>query len=647
MNYIPIQPNSPDTLPVPNVQGVCDNTFSNALANNTHRHIHNNDNDASKIGITKRIRDELKFNDDRLWKRFSARRLELIDSFDLSSKKASEQDNDIKKVANTLRIEFNYDLSNLDLFDKLVRAAIQSVRRNRKRSSKFKSFISNNNDDDYNDNNYINHRSNNNNNVNNLNINITNNENNSLKRKSSFLSEFTKLTDLSSSTDYSNETYSKKKNFSSEDFMSMNVNKNKNKNKNLKLPSISSLESAGKISLTAASARIQLLSIFQKSKTCLDSTAKYSENLTFIGKSVIPIVISFILERYFTGISLSSIEYIRLKLTSDYQLAKLIRTLDKSPDIQVLPDSIASSSLYQLIGASIKDFGFDCIVKPFGEIFHEIIIRDFPLISNNNHNKSYYYYDDDNGSKLSTINRDKGAQITTRTSDEKALNSLAFTLSSLKTPFTKLVSLKFFNKVIYFSFKYLNSATPTLFEILKNGSSAFHIKFEELKLRDLNCEGKLLNNDFEVEKSFKKHGNVEFELFYPNNNTTHELTEDYDISIKKNNGSNNSRSDGSINKINANIDIGLYNQTETGRDKNPETLSSMTDLNSKYPFSNRPQERNYNKYSVYYKQQNDYKYYKSDEEEDVEMYNSNSQDSNENQPNRKKNFIPPHFEPLL
>lgn len=91
-----------------------------------------------KLGVTHSIREKLNFQDERLWKRFLARRLELIDTLDLSSKKASEQEDEIRKVAEILRLEFKFDIQYFEDFDKLVRAAVQSVRRNRKRSTKLK-----------------------------------------------------------------------------------------------------------------------------------------------------------------------------------------------------------------------------------------------------------------------------------------------------------------------------------------------------------------------------------------------------------------------------------------------------------------------------------------------------------------------------
>lgn len=87
-------------------------------------------------GTTHKIRENLNFKDEMKWKRFSNRRLELIDKFKLSKFKASEQDQNIKQIANMLRTEFGYPDSTLSEFEKLVTAAVQSVRRNRRRSMK-------------------------------------------------------------------------------------------------------------------------------------------------------------------------------------------------------------------------------------------------------------------------------------------------------------------------------------------------------------------------------------------------------------------------------------------------------------------------------------------------------------------------------
>lgn len=87
-------------------------------------------------GTTHKIRAQLNFTDERKWKKFSSRRLDLVDKFGLSERKASEQDDNIKQIADILRREFDYPESSILEFEKLVTAAVQSVRRNRKRSKK-------------------------------------------------------------------------------------------------------------------------------------------------------------------------------------------------------------------------------------------------------------------------------------------------------------------------------------------------------------------------------------------------------------------------------------------------------------------------------------------------------------------------------
>lgn len=88
----------------------------------------------SSTGTTHKIRENLQFLDNKKWKLFSTRRLELIDRFKLFEKKASEQDCNIERIANILRTEFDYSIEHQVDFEKLVTAAVQSVRRNRKRS---------------------------------------------------------------------------------------------------------------------------------------------------------------------------------------------------------------------------------------------------------------------------------------------------------------------------------------------------------------------------------------------------------------------------------------------------------------------------------------------------------------------------------
>ena len=119
-------------------------TVTNTNTNtNTTSSLYNSDEE-NKFKISKnsghgtihKIRDSLNFTDSKKWKKFSSRRLQLIDHFGLSERKASEQDDNIKQIADILRNEFEYPIDSLSDFEKLVTAAVQSVRRNRKRSKK-------------------------------------------------------------------------------------------------------------------------------------------------------------------------------------------------------------------------------------------------------------------------------------------------------------------------------------------------------------------------------------------------------------------------------------------------------------------------------------------------------------------------------
>ncbi|KAK5782357.1 Vhr2p PWA37_005361 [Arxiozyma heterogenica] len=117
-----------------------------SYATSTNYKITKTTNNLTGKGTTHKIRQILNFTDEKRWKQFSSRRLELIDKFGLSERKASEQDDNIKQIANMLREEFEYPMDSINEFEKLVTAAVQSVRRNRKRSKKkFENFVSNSN----------------------------------------------------------------------------------------------------------------------------------------------------------------------------------------------------------------------------------------------------------------------------------------------------------------------------------------------------------------------------------------------------------------------------------------------------------------------------------------------------------------------
>lgn len=122
----------------------CNTDNVGSYATSTNYKVTKTTNNLTGKGTTHKIRQILNFTDEKRWKQFSSRRLELIDKFGLSERKASEQDDNIKQIANMLREEFEYPMDSINEFEKLVTAAVQSVRRNRKRSKKkFENFVSN------------------------------------------------------------------------------------------------------------------------------------------------------------------------------------------------------------------------------------------------------------------------------------------------------------------------------------------------------------------------------------------------------------------------------------------------------------------------------------------------------------------------
>lgn len=118
------------------IQTHCSTNNIDSFTTSTSYKISKSTNSSTGKGTTHKIRQILNFTDEKRWKQFSSRRLELIDKFGLSERKASEQDDNIKQIANMLREEFKYPMDSINEFEKLVTAAVQSVRRNRKRSKK-------------------------------------------------------------------------------------------------------------------------------------------------------------------------------------------------------------------------------------------------------------------------------------------------------------------------------------------------------------------------------------------------------------------------------------------------------------------------------------------------------------------------------
>ncbi|KAK6197909.1 transcription factor Vhr1-domain-containing protein [Scheffersomyces amazonensis] len=439
----------------------------------------NSGDNPKKLGVTHSIREKLHFQDDRLWKRFSARRLELIDTLDLCSKKASEQEEEIKKVAQALRLEFNYQSEYEQEFDKLVRAAVQSVRRNRKRSSKSKKGydfkrikVEDQHESEEDDNETV--------------------SDNTYRKK--FISEISRL-NSDSNDDVYDMNYSRTKNFSSDDKAKAAIDSMIKPRIQSSHPSSNHIQT-----LDANAAKGIIINHIERSKTCSESVSKKSENLQVLGKLIISTCISYIFEKSFENVNETSIEYLRNKLSGDLYLARFFRDLDPNT-ITSVSDEVAIISLYTLLGGVIKDFGFENIMFPLCEIIYVSILQEYPLIAKNSVPFKYSDY----------LNK---------SNDSNSLNSLATIATEMQQEQQHqqqllMILLRFINQTLEFTFSSRNSAPPRFIEIIENARQAFNLKHDVILGIKNSKSGIIIQNDFDLERLFKMSSeqHIELEIF--------------------------------------------------------------------------------------------------------------------------------------
>lgn len=518
-------------------------------------------------GVTHSIRENLGFMDEKRWKEFSTRRLELIDKFNLHQRKASEQDDSIRQIANLLREEFGFPPNTLTDFDKLVRAAIQSVRRNRKRSSRARvhtdKFVvydefgrpmhqsslphqqthhqrhgphsASSSGSNSNSNSTTNlaagfgmgmglnmgtatshsdsyplsmnssgaptpslfsqpslqHPVNFSSTLLNTNLGppqvLQNNNSASstgaVNAQNDHVSpENTKVVInslLSSNTTTTNNTTpstSLATSPSSTQLPSIKALTSGSMNSVTSLPLSNSSGSTNKIDISPQ-AKQKLLNFIQKSKSCLmlsnNDSSIHEENLHSLGKSVTMASISFILERFFADISSDSINYLFDKLQTSNTLSKILKSLGFfSADVLILTDIQASNLLSKLIGCCVKDFGFDGVSYTLGEIFHEIILNEYPLVA---------------------------TQVTKITPESLFTPMLPIPPKEADNEVVKDVTLKYGQRVLELKFSPLSAAPPTYLELVENGKVAFGIQGKNIRLKS---DGRELREE-DVSKLFR------------------------------------------------------------------------------------------------------------------------------------------------
>ncbi|EGW34548.1 uncharacterized protein SPAPADRAFT_59975 [Spathaspora passalidarum NRRL Y-27907] len=130
-------------------------------------------------------------------------------------------------------------------------------------------------------------------------------------------------------------------------------------------------------------AKQNLLNKIERSKTCNESAVlKKSDNIQFLGKSVMNCCIAYLFEKSFSKINEGSIEYLRNKLTTESSLAKFFRELDPKEALlnNTISDEVALITLFTLIGGCVNDFGFEQVLLPLCEIMYVSVLQEYPLI---------------------------------------------------------------------------------------------------------------------------------------------------------------------------------------------------------------------------------------------------------------------------
>lgn len=435
--------------------------------------------DDKKIGVTHAIRERLSFQDERLWKRFLARRLELIDTLDLSSKKASEQEDEIKKVADMLRLEFRYGMEYFPDFDKLVRAAVQSVRRNRKRSTKTKR-------------NPVKKRRL----LEDAPSSMATPAESSGSERGQFLSEISKL-NTDAHDDVYDMSYPRQTQLASDpsraaiDHIIQPMSRDK---LGVFLPPLPTVEASQQAEneKELQAIRVSLLLLIKSLQLCLESSTRAKNNFVrVLGQSSITAVSAMVFEKSFTALSMTSIAHLQDKVALAAFLGRFYRSLE---DNCTLDDETASATLQTLIGCCVKDFGFDKVLYPLGDAFYRCILQEFPLVM-----KLLVPF------RKSELDHIKHEYAT-------PLASLANVVSELY-PSKKIVVLRFLSQSLEFTYPSKNLAPPRFVELMDNARLAFKLNESQIfGLRDTRSN-QLVNSDFDLEKIFKGESNIELEIF--------------------------------------------------------------------------------------------------------------------------------------
>lgn len=515
-------------------------------------------------GMTQAIRQKLNFTDESLWKKFSARRLELIDSMALSEKKASEQDDDITGVADKLRSEYGYHQDTLPDFERLVRAGIQSVRRNRKRVPKSRGFShtmvkqksstpvaavyqpSRFFDDDMEDSHSPSEM------VSPMDSSSSNKHDDGLLGKSTRSdSEMTDVGDLP--TDESSFrgriSISALVSPAPGDQRMYNAMPSPDTHSGGLYPPMKPPPDCSAVPELLASALAQLVSLVDRCE--MPPLGQDVAKREYLGHSVLN-----------TAATLS-VQSRRFAATDD--LHRFVESVLLAPHVlqtvsSVFPASSIFSSEQQhtehlklKVAACAVCYGFDDIIRRLSTVFTEMVNADMlpdghrydfqgflPNTTPSNNAPTYYN---------PHHSRQEPAGLPMMS--PSASSSRGTSLSGVSVlPNIIPVTLSFFSQKLDFTYAPGSSTPPTIPEILDNGKNAFHILGDNkvLKIRDLNggsvgSGGRIIDTDGELAEVFET-SRIDLELFFPAFEVSNSSSNNNNLRNNGNNGSNNNSGSG-------------------------------------------------------------------------------------------------------
>lgn len=459
-------------------------------------------------GTTQKIREQLNFSDEKKWKKFSGRRLELIDKFGLSERKASEQDENIRQIATILRTEFGYPLNSAGEFEKLVTAAVQSVRRNRKRSKKRghatpsglpspnHTTVSASEDDES--------RTNSPHDLPPAGGSSTHVILPAIQPKAHRPPSVARIPVVQSQQRYDDIVkgiiadmvncvvplveQSQRDQSNGPNLTDFALSTN---DQNLLSLGLHSRPGAGGRTSSSNTdipffLREKILLQIQRSGTCskvacVPGSVELFSNLEILGEMCIKSAIAFVIERFFSNLMPSSMEYITSKTYSEESLSllsiKLFGPATKR-NLNQLPSSQVQLKLLHLVmGAVVKDFGFDPCLYPLSEVVHHLVMNQYPLLYNSN-----------------STSEPKNQRTA-------LLSSLSMKPQVANQDVNKKVLLRFKDREQLFTFHLLSNGPPTVSEILENSQSLFHISSKTKSLA-LYHNGEIIHDDFQLAKLF-------------------------------------------------------------------------------------------------------------------------------------------------